>query len=65
MLEHNAPHLHMNQIILAAVVMDVVGINVGVIGINLHHLLLIVFKVFLEVNGYILLNLVTFKQLSP
>ena len=44
--------------IIAAVVMDVVGINVSP-----HNLLLIVFKVFLEVNGDIQLNLVTFKPL--
>ena len=46
--------------IIAAVGMAVVGINVSP-----HNLLLIVFKVFLEVNGYILLNLVTFKPLPP
>ena len=45
--------------IIAAVVMDAVGINVSP-----HNLLLIAFKVFLEVNGHILLNLVTFKPLA-
>ena len=56
------PHRHMNTLIqelfIAAVVVDVVGINVP-----LHHLQQIVFKVFLEANGFIQLNLVTFKPL--
>jgi hypothetical protein len=63
-LEHHAPHHHINthiqELIIAAAVVDVVGINVP-----LQHLLLIVFKVFLEVNGFIQLNLVTFKPLPP
>ena len=49
---------HIQELIIAAVMVDVVGINVP-----LQHLLRIVFKVFLEVNGFIQLNLVTFKPL--
>ena len=69
-MEHNVPRLHMHSenicsisdtlYNIAAAAMDVVGKNVPP-----RHLLLIVFKVFLEVNGYILLNLVTFKPLPP
>ena len=49
---------HANLLIIAAVVVDVVEISVP-----LQHLLQIVFKVFLEANGFIQLNLVTFKPL--
>ena len=51
---------HIQELFIAAVVVDVVGINVP-----LQHLLQIVFKVFLEANGFIQLNLVTFKPLPP
>ena len=49
---------HIQELIIVAVVVDVVGIDVSP-----QHLLQIVFKVFLEVNGDIQLNLVTFKPL--
>ena len=58
-MEDNAPHLHINTLLHAAVVMDVVGKIVA----N-QHLPLVVFKVFLELNGNILMNLVTFKPSS-
>ena len=61
-MEHNVPRLHIHTENIAAATMDVVGKNVP---LSLWHLLLIVFKVFLEVNGYILLNLVTFKPSAP
>ena len=50
---------HIQELIIVAVVVDVVGIDVSP-----QHLLQIVFKVFLEVNGDIQLNLVTFKPLD-
>ena len=52
-MENHAPHLNLNTLIqegiIAAVVLDVVGINVA-----LH--LQIVFKVFLGVHGFTQLN---------
>ena len=57
-MEDIAPHLHINtenqELIIAAAVMHVVGRDVYV-----QHLLQIAFH--LDINGFIQLNLVTFK----